>query len=188
MSRTVEEIGAKMDALGLWEAVAPYNWAVKPRGTALPYFCTVVLGEKGSPLKARFLMLEGWQTMHDYVHTRVDRNYGYYSSPAEMPHLEMIFVSGGQCKLFRYDTGFQPQEADARWRDLAEKLRAEYNDRIHCLHRAGKMGLGSAYKEGFKRLLKKARMFWRIRMIIRRFSVKRMRQGKWCLCGCVFIP
>ena len=122
MSRTVEEIGAKMDALGLWEAVAPYNWAVKPRGTALPYFCTVVLGEKGSPLKARFLMLEGWQTMHDYVHTRVDRNYGYYSSPAEMPHLEMIFVSGGQCKLFRYDTGFQPQEADARWRDLAEKL------------------------------------------------------------------
>ena len=34
--------------------------------------------------------------------------------------------------------------------DLAEKLRTEYNDRIHCLHRAGKMGLGSAYREGFK--------------------------------------
>lgn len=34
--------------------------------------------------------------------------------------------------------------------DLAEKLRKQYNDRIHCLHRAGKMGLGSAYREGFK--------------------------------------
>ena len=34
--------------------------------------------------------------------------------------------------------------------DLAENLRTEYNDRIHCLHRAGKMGLGSAYREGFK--------------------------------------
>ncbi len=34
--------------------------------------------------------------------------------------------------------------------ELAEKLRTEYNDRIHCLHRAGKMGLGSAYREGFK--------------------------------------
>ena len=28
MERTIEEIGAKMDVLGLWEAVAPYNWAV----------------------------------------------------------------------------------------------------------------------------------------------------------------
>ena len=37
--------------------------------------------------------------------------------------------------------------------DLAEKLRIEYNDRIHCLHRAGKMGLGSAYKEGFKKAI-----------------------------------
>ncbi len=37
--------------------------------------------------------------------------------------------------------------------DLAEKLRSEYNDRIHCLHRAGKMGLGSAYKEGFRKAI-----------------------------------
>ena len=122
MKRSVEEIGGLMDSLGLWEAVAPYNWAVKPKGTAFPYFCTVILGEKGSPLKARFLMLEGWQTLHDFVRTRIDRNFGYYSLPAEMPHLELIFTSDGQSKLFRYDTGFQPQEADARWRELAEKL------------------------------------------------------------------
>lgn len=34
--------------------------------------------------------------------------------------------------------------------DLAEELRKQYDDRIHCLHRAGKLGLGSAYREGFK--------------------------------------
>ena len=36
------EIGRKMDCLGLWKSVMPYNWAVKPRGTVFPYFCTVV--------------------------------------------------------------------------------------------------------------------------------------------------
>lgn len=37
--------------------------------------------------------------------------------------------------------------------DLAEKLREQYNDRVHCLHRAGKLGLGSAYREGFKKAI-----------------------------------
>ena len=37
--------------------------------------------------------------------------------------------------------------------ELAEKLRVQYNDRIHCLHRAGKLGLGSAYREGFKKAI-----------------------------------
>ena len=41
MERTIEDIGAKMDALGVWEAVAPYNWAVCPKGTVFPYFCCV---------------------------------------------------------------------------------------------------------------------------------------------------
>lgn len=37
--------------------------------------------------------------------------------------------------------------------DVAEKLRVQYNDRVHCLHRAGKLGLGSAYREGFKKAI-----------------------------------
>ena len=122
MSRTVEEIGAKMDALGLWTAIAPYNWAVKPRGTAFPYFCTVLMGADGDPVKVRFLLLEGWQTLHDYVRTRIDRNFGFYSSPMEMPHLELVFRRDGACRLFRHDEGYLPQEADARQRALAEKM------------------------------------------------------------------
>ena len=62
MERSVEEIGAKMDALGLWDALAPYNWAVKPHGTAFPYFCTVIKGTEEA-VKVRFLMLEGWNTL-----------------------------------------------------------------------------------------------------------------------------
>ena len=38
MTHTAEEIGAKMDALGVWALLEPYNFAVKPRGTVFPYF------------------------------------------------------------------------------------------------------------------------------------------------------
>ncbi|MBQ6914346.1 MAG: hypothetical protein IJQ65_01385, partial [Kiritimatiellae bacterium] len=61
MTHTAEELGAKMDALGLWGVLESYNFAVKPRGTVFPYFCTVFKGEK-DPVKVRFFMLEGWQT------------------------------------------------------------------------------------------------------------------------------
>ena len=37
MTHDVVELGAKMDALGLWELLEPYNFAVKPRGPAVPY-------------------------------------------------------------------------------------------------------------------------------------------------------
>ena len=34
--------------------------------------------------------------------------------------------------------------------DIAEELRGTYGGRVHVLHRAGKLGLGSAYIEGFR--------------------------------------
>ena len=113
----IEEIGAKMDALGLWEILAPYNWAVKPKGTVFPYFCSVFKGD-GNPVKVRFMMLEGWQTLHDYVHTRVDRNFAFYSSPMEMPQLELVVTATGETKLFRHDPGYMPQEANASQRAM----------------------------------------------------------------------
>ena len=121
MSRTPEEIGAKMDALGLWSLLEPYNFAIKPRGTVFPYFCTVLKGER-KPVKVRFLMLEGWQTLHDYIRTRIDRNFGFYSSPMEMPHLELVVLETGESKLFRHDTGYMPQEANAAQRELGARI------------------------------------------------------------------
>ena len=121
MIRTPEEIGAKMDALGLWDLLEPYNFAVKPKGTVFPYFCTVLKGER-KPVKVRFLMLEGWQTLHDFVRTRVDRNFGIYSSPAELPHLELVVLEDGALKLFRHDTGYVPLEANESQRQLAARI------------------------------------------------------------------
>ena len=121
MIRTPEEIGAKMDALGLWNLLEPYNFAVKPRGTVFPYFCTVLKGD-GKPVKVRFLMLEGWQTLHDYVRARIDRNFGIYSTPVEMPHLELVVLEDGQMKLFRHDTGYMPLEASTPQRELSARI------------------------------------------------------------------
>lgn len=121
MKLTPEQIGARMDALGIWGLLEPYNFAVKPRGTVFPYFCTILKGDC-KPVKLRFLMLEGWRTLHDYVRTRIDRNFGFYSTPVEMPHLELVVLEDGQMKLFRHDTGYMPQEANAVQRELAARI------------------------------------------------------------------
>ena len=121
MKRLPEEIGAKMNALGLWDVLEPYNFAVKPKGTAFSYFCTILKGG-GKPVKVRFLMLEGWQTLHDYVRTRIDRNFGIYSTPVELPHLELVVLTNGETKVFRHDTGYMPLEAAGAQRDLAARI------------------------------------------------------------------
>ena len=121
MERTIEDIGAKMDALGVWEAVAPYNWAVCPKGTVFPYFCCVMKGD-GNPVNVRFMMVEGWQSFHDFVRTRIDTNFGFYSTPMEIPHFELVFVSGGEVRLFRHDPCFMPRLATDAERAFCSKI------------------------------------------------------------------
>lgn len=121
MEGTYESIARKMDALGIWGSLLPYNWAVKPLGTVFPYFCMTMRGDR-KPVKVRFLMLEGWQTLHDFVRARVDRDFGFYSSPIEFPHLELVILENGEMKLFRHDTGFMPAEADERQAALAARI------------------------------------------------------------------
>ena len=121
MERTIEDIGAKMDALGVWEAVAPYNWAVCPKGTVFPYFCCVMKGD-GNPVNVRFMMVEGWQSFHDFVRTRIDVNFGFYSTPMEIPHFELVFVSGGAVRLFRHDPCFMPRLATDAERAFCSKI------------------------------------------------------------------
>lgn len=119
---TPESIGMKMDALGLWEAAGPYNWAVKPRGTAFPYFCTLFKGD-GKSVKTRLLMLEGWQTFHDWMRTRVDRNWGFYSTPMELPHFELVVsISPPGAFVVRDDPGYLPRELTGRERELVTKI------------------------------------------------------------------
>lgn len=139
MTHSVAELGAKMDALGLWGLLEPYNFAVKPRGTVFPYFCTV-FKDKSPGVKVRFLMLEGWQTLHDFVRTRHDNNFGFYTTPSEMPHFELLVLPDGAIKLFRHDTGYIPSEVTGgaalelalriMWEAYGVMLRVEADNRL----------------------------------------------------------
>ena len=121
MGRTIEEIAAKMDALGLWEGVAQCNWALCPRGTVFPYFCTAI-AESAGPARIRFMMVEGWQTFHDFIRTRVDPSFGFYSSPMEIAHFELVFPREGAPVLFRHDPCYLPRIANDRERELCAKM------------------------------------------------------------------
>ena len=110
-----------MDALQVWGALLPFNWAVKPAHTALPYFCTV-LKDGSNGIKVRFLMLEGWQTMHDFVRVRMDANFGFRSAPMEFPHFELVVPESGTPMLFRHDPGYFPAPAEGAQRELAAKI------------------------------------------------------------------
>lgn len=121
MDLTIEELARKIDALNLWRTMLPYNWALRPTGTVLPYFCTVVID--GTPwVKARLVMLEGWQTFHDFVRTRLDNNFGFYSSPIEFTHFELVVLKTGESKIFRHDTGYMPRELTPREDALCRRL------------------------------------------------------------------
>ena len=119
--RSPEEIGRRMNGLGLWNALLPFNWAVKPKGVAFPYFCTVVK-DAGNPVKVRFLMIEGWQTFHEYIRTRIDINYGFYSSPIELPHFELVVDAEDGVHLFRHDAGYVPRELNEAERPLVARI------------------------------------------------------------------
>jgi len=127
-----------MDALGLWKTMTAYSWAIKPAGTVFPYFSTTILGDK-DPVKVRFLLLEGWQTLHDFVRMRADRSFGFYSAVMEFPHYELVLLESGEAKVFRYDTGFVPSEVDEKgcarilqilWEAYGVMLRLETDPRL----------------------------------------------------------
>jgi hypothetical protein len=119
--RTPAEIGAKMKELGLWEDVMSGNWAIRPTGTVFPYFCTVIRGD-GKIVDYRFLMLEGWQTFHDYLRTNIDHSFGFYSTPMEMPHYELVFATDGVIAAFRHDPGFVPRALSDNEKIITEKI------------------------------------------------------------------
>ena len=108
MTEETLKLAKKLDALGLWESLAQHNWALKPLGTVMPYFCTAI--SENGVVKTRLLFIEGWRTFQNYVANRADRWFGYISSPMELAHFELIVMKDGQMLLARYDEGFAPRE------------------------------------------------------------------------------
>ena len=120
---TAEEIARKINAQSLWERALQVNWAVKPRGTAFPYFCTL-LKEESPQVKIRFLLLEGWQTFHDYVRCRVDHDFGFYISPIEFSQFQIVVGADDSVRLYRHDPGYVPipVASDDPRRELCAKI------------------------------------------------------------------
>lgn len=118
---TVEDIARKMDGLDIWQAVSSFHWGIKPKGTAIPYFFCVLPGG-GRAVKVRVLLLEGWQTFHDFVRTHLDRNFGFYQTPMELPHFEVVIPTDGAARLFRHDPGYVPMEATAAQREFCARI------------------------------------------------------------------
>ena len=119
---TIAEIGRSIDGLDLWQTVMPYHWALKPRGTALPYFCVFLKGDN-APVKARILLLEGWQTFHEYIKVRIDRNFGFATSPMEFPHYELVVCGdSSDPQLLRYDPGYMPADPSSAGEELCRKM------------------------------------------------------------------
>lgn len=106
-----QQIAGKLDALGLWNELAGINWAVKVKGRAMPFFCTVLKGCGNDAVKCRVLFLEGWQTLHDFIRLRMDESFGYYISPMEMLHYELVvFNDSTGARIFKHDSGYVPRE------------------------------------------------------------------------------
>ena len=107
----MQDVARKLIGLGMWDAIARCKWAVKPHGTAVPYFCTVLKSPPGDPVKLRFVMLEGWQTLHDFVRCSVDPSLGFYSSPMEMKsYVLAVLEGGGGFKVFAHEPGYVPRD------------------------------------------------------------------------------
>ena len=121
MGHTIEEIGAKMDALDLWPKVLNCHFAFKPKGCVFPFFFAAVPGEIKA-VKMRLFLLDGWQTFHDFLRTRIDPSFGFYSTPMEMPHFELLILADRSVKLFRHDPCYMPTEATPAQRELCARI------------------------------------------------------------------
>lgn len=120
MTRQTEELARKLDSLGLWGALDGHNWALKPSGTVMPYFCTVMPSD--GDVKSRLLFIEGWQNFHFHVALKADRWFGYLSSPLEISHYELIIAKSGTMLLARYDACFFPRTAREDEEPFVRKL------------------------------------------------------------------
>lgn len=120
MTEETLELAKKLDALDLWEALGRHNWALKPLGTVVPYFCTTM--PAAGDVKARLLFIEGWRTFQQFVATRADRWFGYVSSPMELAHFELIAMKNGSFLMARYDEGFAPRETTPEDEEFLRRL------------------------------------------------------------------
>lgn len=120
--KSIHITALKIAALNVWQQAAGYNWVLKPRGVIYPYFFTMIYPDSDKKIKARILLLEGWQSMHNFVRLRIDPDAGYNSSYMELPQYQMQFRHSGQVAFCRVDPGCAPIEPAPEQLPLLERM------------------------------------------------------------------
>ena len=118
---TIAELGRRIDGLDLWDELSGYHWALKPKGTALPYFCAM-FRDSSSAIKACVILFEGWQTFQDFIRFRLDRNFGFCSTLMDLPHYELTVFRNSEPKIVRVDPGYAPVELDEETAELPKRM------------------------------------------------------------------
>jgi hypothetical protein len=125
MKESLEEVAAKIDSVNLWKEFSVCNWAAKIYGFAKPFFCVVLFAPPADIVKMRLLFVEGWQTFHDFLRLRMDDSFGWYISPMEMKHYEVVYFRDNRQspKIFKHEPAFVPTVVkDGIEEDVCRKL------------------------------------------------------------------
>ncbi len=119
---SIFETMQKINSLNVWKEAAGYNWVLKPLHSVYPYFFSAMYPADEEAFKAKILLLEGWQTMHDFVRHRIDPDAGYHSSYLEMAHFQLLFKKNRDIAFCRIDPGFRPYEPTPKQYDLLKRM------------------------------------------------------------------
>lgn len=149
MKESLEEIAVKVDSLDLWRQFSMCNWAAKVHGFAKPFFCVVLFPHPADIVKLRLLFIEGWHTFHDFLRLRMDESFGWYTSPMEMKHFEVVYLKDAQPpRIFKHEPAFVPspvkgdaEEAICRkllWQAFGIMLRLETEGNLGVKYAAEK--------------------------------------------------
>ena len=118
---TAQEIVRKIDSLNLWDVAKQVNWAIKPCGTAIPYFCNIC-GGQGPKQMHSIMLFEGWRTFQDFLCFLRDHDYGFYSSVEEFSHYAALIGDNGEISVFRVDPGRAPCDLTESQAELFTKM------------------------------------------------------------------
>lgn len=149
----VSELFARMERLGLWDAVMTYPWAFKPAHSIYPYF--VYIGRRGKTksgkgIQTSLLFLEGWQSFHDFVGGQRNPEYGYYLSPSELSSYEVVMMEDGRVFCGRHDPGVPVHPAGEENEEIVYKMMWQLFGIMMRLESDAKMINNSLAGEKFK--------------------------------------
>ena len=108
------EVAEAIGRLNVWKAAAANNWALLPSDGS-QWFVNVQEADMRG-VKARMMFFAGWRPFHCFLITRQNHDFWVALSPADIPHVEVLFPESGPVQIVRYDEGYvqEPLGEDQR--------------------------------------------------------------------------